>query len=163
MNRIVAWFGCLVLFSSMASAQSVEELNGDWTVTSGTLAGQNVPSSSLESMSLKFASNTFDAKSGSLTSGGIVALAQEGTFQLNFTINRGADAGKTVRALYRLADGVLTITYSQDETYPANHSSTAANKYCMLMYRRGGRVAADETVIMQGDGAAQGAAASFAK
>ncbi len=166
MKRKIALFSFLFVAccSVIVSAQGTADLQGEWVVTSGTLAGQPVPGNSLESMSLKISSSEFDAKSGSLTSGGTVALVQEGGYQLNFIISRGADSGKTVRALFRVAENILTITYSQDPAaFPSDHSSTAANKYCMLTYRKGRVGQGDETVIMHGEGNSEGAAASFAK
>lgn len=152
-----------LLMSGVSKAQSIGDLTGDWIVTSGTLAGVTVPANSLSSMSLKINGNNFDAKSGSLTSGGMVALAQEGTFQLNFMINRGADSGKTVRALYSFSDGILTITYSQDDRFPLDHSSTAENKYCVLKYRKGSNVDEDDTTIVSEGNAGSGAAAGVVK
>ncbi|MEQ1906069.1 MAG: hypothetical protein ABL888_17925 [Pirellulaceae bacterium] len=164
MKRKIALFSVLLVacLSVTVSAQGTADLQGDWVVASGTLAGQPVPANSLESMSLKINGSNFDAKSGSLTSGGTIALVQEGGYQLNFIISRGADSGKTVRALYRFADNILTITYSQDPAaFPIDHTSTAANKYCMLTYRKGSQ--GDETVVVQGEGNSEGASATFAK
>lgn len=162
MKKILVVFGCLICLPILVNAQNMGELNGDWTVASGTLAGANVPSSSTGSMTLKINGNTFDAKSGSLSSGGIVALAQEGSYQLNFIINRGADSGKTVRALYSLSGGVLTITFSQDDTFPVNQVSTAENKYCVLKYRKESTVAANDDMIV-GEGNSGNAAAGLAR
>lgn len=165
MKRKIAMF-CILLVACLSVtvyAQGTADFQGEWVVSSGTLAGQPVPGNSLESMSLKINGSEFDAKSGSLTSGGTIALVQEGGYQLNFIISRGADAGKTVRALYRVADNILTITYSQDPAaFPIDHTSTAANKYCMLTYRKG-RAGEEDTVVTQGDGNSEGASATFAK
>lgn len=126
-------------------AQSLSEIDGTWSVTRGTLSGENVPNNSLSTMSLTFSSGNFTAKSGGLESGGAVAVAIVGTTQLNFMINSGADAGKTVKALYRLENGTLTVTFSQDDQFPSTHDSTAANKYCTLVYRKGSGIAAAPT------------------
>ena len=165
MKRKIAMFSFLmvVCYCVTASAQTIEDLAGEWTVASGTLAGQPVPGSSLETMSLKINGNNFDAKSGALNSGGTVSLVQEANYRLNFTISRGADSGKTVRALYRLVEGSLTITYSQDAEYPITHASTQANKYCMLIYRKGSVAQGDEVIMSQGEGNTQGSAAGIAK
>ncbi len=131
----------LVLVPQVTFGQSITELNGNWSVVQGTLAGTPVPNDALNSMSLSFTDGNFQAKSGSLQSGGSIAVAVAGTTQLNFTINSGNDAGKTIKALYRLENGSLTITFSQDDQVPSSHNSTAANNYCSLVYRAGGALA----------------------
>lgn len=135
----VAILGC---GAGWANAQSINDLEGEWTLTGGTLNGETVSRSKLDQMSLKVTGGNFTAKSGSSTSGGNVSIGVEGTYRLNFAINSGVDAGKIVKAMYRLDNGSLTITYSQNDQFPEGFESNSGNKYCTLIYRKGGGVAA---------------------
>ncbi len=137
--------------TSLASPQGLAALEGDWTGDSASLEGNSVNASQ---MTLQFSSGAFQARSGQMSSNGTLKLATDDG-QLTFSIDGGADAGKKIPALYRVENGILTITYSQDDQFPTSHNSTSANKYCSVTFRKG----ASGQSIADGSGSASAAAA----
>ena len=118
---------------------SAQSLNGEWTVASGKMDGQTVPTNALASMKLSINSTSFSAVSGSLTSSGTLGANSLATpAQLVFTIDNGADKGNKVNAIYKIANGELTITFSKDGSFPSGFDSTAGNKFLQLVYRQAG-------------------------
>lgn len=115
-----------------------QSLNGEWSVASGKMDGQVVPTNALASMKLVVNSTNFSAVSGSLTSSGTLgANSLASPAQLVFTIDNGADKGNKVNAIYKFNNGDLTITYSKDGSFPTGFDSTAENKFLQLVYRQG--------------------------
>ena len=132
---IAAAITIMFTFSGVVSAQS---LNGDWDVSSGTMFGQDVPSSALAAMALNFSDNQFSAISGNLNSGGtVIANPQAAVKTLDFKINSGSDSGRLLKAIYKIEGGDLMITFSQTDQYPQTFDSTAENKLLALRYRAG--------------------------
>jgi uncharacterized protein (TIGR03067 family) len=139
-------------------AQTAPSLNGNWTITNGTLHGQPVPANVLSVMSLNITNSDFVAKSGNLNStGSITVNAQANPAQLDFAITGGADQGRRLKAIYRLENAVLTITFSENDQYPAGFDSSADNKYLTLVYGQG---TGNSTVLTpsnsEGNGAGSG-------
>ncbi len=128
----------LVVATLVYQSAEAQTLNGDWRVISGVVDGQRVPTASLAVMRLKIDSAHFSAVSGNLTSEGTVsANVLPNPAQLTFTIEKGADAGNQIFAIYKLDANSLTITYSRDKSFPISFESTPQNRYIQLVYSTG--------------------------
>jgi uncharacterized protein (TIGR03067 family) len=120
----------------MAAPVSAQTIDGDWSVTDGEYAGDKVPQSALDEMSLKLSRNTFDAKSGDVTSKGkITNQSRSRPPQLIFKIDTGNDAGREIKAIYEMTGEVLKIAFSMNGEFPEDFSSNADNNNLVLTYK----------------------------
>lgn len=137
-RKIILTTVTLVVASLVHQSVDAQTLNGDWRVISGVVDGQRVPTASLAAMRLKIDSAHFAAVSGNLTSEGTVsANVLPNPAQLTFSIEKGADAGNQIFAIYKLDANSLTITYSRDKSFPTTFDSTPQNRYIKLVYSTG--------------------------
>lgn len=126
--------GGLVLEESRA--QDVSVLAGQWKATNGTLHGQTVPASALQSMNLVITGTSFNATSGGLNSTGSIVLTPGKADEATFLISGGADANRQLYVKYRVAGNLLTLVFS-DQAPPVDFNSTAGNKYLLMTYDKG--------------------------
>jgi uncharacterized protein (TIGR03067 family) len=123
----------LLLCLSPLAGQS---LNGEWEVIAGQFSGQTVPQTALQTMKLKIQRQQFEAHSGSAVSTGQYSEnARSQPPQLVFTIADGVDAGRVIKAIYKVDEAGLTIVYSQGEEFPTEFESTSANQNLLLTYQ----------------------------
>ena len=127
-SLLIAFLTCLPLH-----AQSVV---GQWTIIEGQVAGQKVPPEILAAMSLKLDQSTFEAKSGTANSSGMLTNnPRTAPFQMVFKINKGADSGREIKAIYQFVNGNLQIAFSQTAEFPTVFESSSDNKYLLLTYK----------------------------
>lgn len=119
------------------NAQDVSVLAGQWKPTSGSLHGQSVPSSALQSMSLSITGSTFNATSGGLTSGGTITLTPGKADEATFLISSGADSNRNLYVKWQVTGNQLKLAFSE-QAAPVDFNSTAGNKYLVLNYEKGG-------------------------
>ncbi len=123
----------LIFWTSPVAAQA---LNGEWEVVSGEFSGQKVPLTALQAMSLKVERQTFEAQSGtSASSGKYTESPRSNPPQLVFNIEQGADAGREIKAIYKVEPSGLTIVYSQGDDFPLEFNSTPENQNLLLTYK----------------------------
>lgn len=123
--------------TSVATAQDVSVLAGQWKPTSGFLHGQNVPSSALQSMSLTINGSTFNATSGGLNSNGTITLTPGKADEATFQISGGADSNRNLFVKWQVTGNQLKLAFSEQGA-PVDFSSTSGNKYLVLNYEKGG-------------------------
>jgi uncharacterized protein (TIGR03067 family) len=137
--------------------QDLAALAGQWKPISGTLHGQSVPGSALQTMSLVITGSSFNAMSGSLNSGGTIVLAPGASDQATFAISSGADANRQLYVKWRVAGNQLTLAFSEQGP-PVDFNSTAANKYLLMVYDKGAGSGGVAAGAVQGAGGTGGGA-----
>jgi uncharacterized protein (TIGR03067 family) len=138
-------------------AQDLAALSGQWKPVSGTLHGQSVPGTALQSMSLTVTGSSFNAASGSLNSGGTITLTPGTSDQATFAITTGADANRQLYVKWRVSGNQLTLAFSEQGP-PADFNSTAANKYLLMVYDKGAGGGGVAAGAVQGAGGTGGGA-----
>lgn len=114
-----------------------DQLDGDWSLTRGEIAGEKVTKDILDKMKLKITRGKFDAKSGDSVSKGMISIESRGRgpVQALFKIDNGDDSGREIRALYQLTGNTLKIAFSQSDEYPDGFRSTNSNNVVLLSYK----------------------------
>ncbi len=127
----------LICVASTAFGQLVA-LDGSWQPERGTMHGEVVPTSALGVMALVVSNGTFKASSGSLSSTGRMNQTGYLSNQFDLNIEGGADQGRLIKAIFKVENQMLTITYSESGEFPITHDSSADNKYLTLIYKKQG-------------------------
>lgn len=140
--------------------QDLAALAGQWKPISGTLHGQSVPASALQSMSLVITGSSFNAMSGSLNSGGTITLTPGASDQATFAISSGADANRQLYVKWRVSGNQLTLAFSEQGP-PVDFNSTAANKYLLMVYDKGAAGGGVAAGAVQGAGGTGGGAGAI--
>lgn len=126
-----------LVHTNSTMAQDVSVLAGQWKPTSGSLHGQTVPPSALQSMSLTINGSTFSAISGSLNSGGTITLTPGKADEATFLISSGSDTNRNLYVKWQVTGNQLKLAFSE-QSAPIDFNSTAGNKYLVLNYEKGG-------------------------
>ena len=124
----------VMLFSVVQTdAQSV---NGEWTLKSCTINGEEVPSGDLGEMSLSLKTTQFKAKSGGRESSGTLKTDLKASpWQATFTIRSGEDSGRELKAIYQKVGNDLQVVFSRNGEFPMSFDSTADNQYAVMTYK----------------------------
>lgn len=139
LRRIMASWVAVALISLASSAfGQIVALDGSWQPERGTMHGEVVPTSALQVMSLVVSSGTFKASSGSLSSTGRMNQAGYLANQFDLNIETGSDQGRLIKAIFKVENQTLTITFSETGEFPTTHDSSADNKYLTLIYKKQG-------------------------
>ncbi len=110
---------CLVALAAVAwgSPQDASKIDGTWTVVGGSSDGQKIPEQSLKETPV-----TMELKNGKYTLFVAGKKLEAGTYRLDInkkpatidlSLTAGADKGKTLLGIFKLASGQLTIAMSK--------------------------------------------------
>lgn len=142
MKTILAIFVCCTLtsFATTSAAQTDEvtrELNGSWVVKVGTMAGNKLDASLTESMKLTIKENKFETKVGSISeSGELVMDTSKKPMTMDIVIKEGPNKGKTLKCIFKLENGELTVCYAIQGDRPDKFESTSTNQWLVVTYKK---------------------------
>ena len=97
--------------------------------------GQEIPAEQLSEMKLTFSYSTFEAIDGDRKSSGKIKNEnRESPMRLTFTIDKGDDVGRELKAIYERAGKELKIAISRSGEFPTEFSSSDSNQYALMTY-----------------------------
>ena len=120
-------------------AASVRQLNGTWQPTSIKLNGYSLPREQLQTIRLQIMDGRFEFTAGETRETGTLAVAAGADGhpdQLNLDYESGPSQGTSLRGIYRLDKGKLTVCYSLDGKRPAVFASSLESETMLLEYGR---------------------------
>ena len=143
MKTILAFFVCCTLTSSAATSSTMltdevtRELNGSWGVKVGTMAGNKLDANLTGSMKLMIKENKFETKVGSISeSGELVMDTSKKPMTMDIVIKEGPNKGKTLKCIFKLENGELTVCYAIEGDRPDKFESTSTNQWLLVTYKK---------------------------
>jgi uncharacterized protein (TIGR03067 family) len=120
--------------SACAGASRVRQpIEGDWVITSATLAGQPLPPSAISDSKLHLDAGRYEFQNDR----GDYVVLQGTPAALDIHGTDGPNAGRTILAIFRLKDDTMTIVYDlSGTTRPLRFESRPGTREYMVLYRR---------------------------
>jgi len=113
-------------------------VDGTWTTKSAMMAGNPFPQDIVNTMTLKIENGRYETSAmGQVETGSLVMYKDASPMRMDITAADGPMAGRTLKAIYKVEGGVMTVAYDMSgAAYPNSFSSTAENGYILSTYSR---------------------------
>lgn len=120
------------------SAATPPALEGLWQPLRAELSGEAAPPMVLERMTLTLRSGRYTVHFGGEISdrGSFTHAASEPHATLTLRGEHGANAGRTIPAIFQLVGDRLRICYGLDGQLPASFATNASSRLYLVTYRR---------------------------
>jgi len=133
-------------------AQSVEtasaakadwsQLNGTWSLASGKFAGQDMPPEQLKGMALIIRDGKYELKVPGVEERGSLSIgpASDGNkdvsthYNMDIISETGPNKGQTVKAIFKIGEGKMTVCYNLQDSRPTDFVSDRAQPHLLLNY-----------------------------
>ena len=113
-------------------------LDGNWTVSSAIMGGNEFPPEVTESMSLYIDGTSYETEAmGVKETGTLIYYDNQSPKRMDITATEGPNEGTVIKTIYKLDGDVMTVSYNMmSEDYPTSFESTAENMYIVSVYNR---------------------------
>jgi uncharacterized protein (TIGR03067 family) len=118
--------------------EDVKKLQGSWKPVAAELAGKPFPDEVLKTMRLVISGDKYTVTVGEQTDEGTVKLdAAKKPRAMTIESTKGANKGKTFRAIYELSDGALRVCYDlSGKAHPTEFKTKADTQLFLVEYKR---------------------------
>lgn len=116
-----------------------QRIEGLWKPKSAVLAGEKLDAEICKRIRLEFADGKFNSDSNGEKSVGKVTIDPTSSPPgMDLFLEEGADAGKTLKCIYKLENDLLYVAFSvsMDQVRPIEFESNQDNKLLVLEYER---------------------------
>jgi uncharacterized protein (TIGR03067 family) len=125
---------CAALMTACGTMQSSKELAGTWALANAQLGGKEFPIASLNGAMLHLTAKAYEFAGDS---GGYVTVPDAKPAQLEIYGVRGPNAGRTIRAIYRLNGDEMDVCYQLgDGPRPLEFVSPSGSQIFLVHYKR---------------------------
>ena len=120
------------------SDSTAHPLEGLWQPLKAELSGESAPPMVLERMTLTLRSGRYTVHFGGEVSdqGTYAHAAGDPHATLTLFGNKGANAGRTIPAIFQLVGDRLRICYGLEGALPPAFATASATRYYLVTYRR---------------------------
>jgi uncharacterized protein (TIGR03067 family) len=134
LKRILLLVAGAMLLAACGVMQSNKPLVGNWALVNAQLGGKDFPVSGLNGTLLHLTAKAYEFSGDS---GGYVTVPDAKPAQLEIYGVRGPNAGRTIRAIYRINGDEMDICYQLgDGPRPLDFVSPPGTQIFLVHYRR---------------------------
>ena len=126
------------LLPAPAQADDLKAVEGTWKVQSGEAGGKPIDAEDLKGLVVKIAGDHYTATTKEGTEAGTVKVDEtQNPRTMDATKTEGFEAGKVIKAVYKLAGDTLTVCYAFDfGDRPTELASKEGTAWVLIVYQR---------------------------
>jgi len=126
-------FAVLALSACAVSSRIRQPIEGDWVITSATLAGEPLPPSAISDSKLHLDAGRYEFQNDR----GDYVVLQGTPAGLDIHGTDGPNAGRTILAIFKFKDDTMTVAYDLSGTNrPMRFESRPGTREYLVLYRR---------------------------
>ena len=127
-----------LIFSPVAKANDLKDMEGTWKVESAEAGGQKIESDELKAIVVKITGDRYEVKTKDKVDAGTLKLDEtQKPKTMDATDTEGDDVGKVVKAIYELSGDTLRVCYALDGGERPTEMATKEGSPLLLMtYKR---------------------------
>ena len=127
-----------LIFSPVAKANDLKDMEGTWKVESAEAGGQKIESDELKAIVVKITGDRYEVKTKDKVDAGTLKLDEtQKPKTMDATDTEGLDAGKVVKAIYELSADTLRVCYAiESAERPTEMATKEGSQLLMLTYKR---------------------------
>lgn len=118
--------------------EAAPNLDGNWTVNSAIMGGNEFPAEVTESMSLYIDGANYETEAmGMKETGTLIYYNDQSPKRMDITATDGPNDGTVIKSIYKIDGDIMTVSYNMmSEDYPTSFESTEENMYFVSVYNR---------------------------